>query len=382
MASNTAGKVIKCRAPVCWGPNKGQTIVEIEVDPPKHQEVRVKIAANGVCRSDAHHLDGDSCDVNLKYPLILGHEAAGVVESVGPGVTSVAPGDHVILLYAPQCLPGKECERCASPKTNSCCMDNFNTTSTMRDGTTRFRYNGQTIYHYVGISTFSEYTVARETQVAKVNPKAPLDLICLIGCCLGQGFGGVQHMAGVTPGSSCAIWGLGAIGLATALACKDAGAKRIIAIDTNADKFETAKKFGCNEFVNPKDLDIPVQHYFQNEGGLDYTFECVGGNQMVTLRAAFESLAPWGTCIFSGVTKAHVELSIKPNMFLDGRTIRGSTYGGLKSRTGVQNLVEKYLKGDFPLDTFVTGRYTIDDIPKCFDLLRQGKACRSIIIYK
>ena len=186
MASNTTGKVIKCRAPVCWGPKKGQTIVkvrlhshiklckikeislQIEVDPPRKEEVRVKIAANGVCRSDAHHLDGDSCDVNLKYPLILGHEASGVVESVGPGVTTVVPGDHVILLYAPQCIAGKECERCSNPKTNSCSMDNFNTTSLMRDGTSRFRHNGQTIYHYCGVSGFSEYTVCRETQVAKV----------------------------------------------------------------------------------------------------------------------------------------------------------------------------------------------------------------------
>lgn len=188
MSSTTAGKVITCKAPVCWGPKKGQTVVEViltpsltelkiiwcdhnqvEVDPPKKEEVRVKIAANGVCRSDAHHLDGDSCDVNLKYPCILGHEASGVVESVGPGVTSVSPGDHVVLLYAPQCLPGKECERCRNPKTNACSLDNFNTTSVMRDGTTRFRHNGQTIYHYCGVSTFSEYTVCRETQVAKVN---------------------------------------------------------------------------------------------------------------------------------------------------------------------------------------------------------------------
>jgi S-(hydroxymethyl)glutathione dehydrogenase/alcohol dehydrogenase len=382
MSANTVGKVITCKAPICWGPKKGQTIEEIEVSPPKAGEVRVKIVANGVCRSDAHHLDGDSPDVDLRYPTILGHEGSGIVESVGPGVTSVAAGDHVVMLYLPSCLKGQECERCLNPKTNMCSLDNFNTTYVMRDGTSRFSHKGQTIYHYIGISTFSEYTVARETQVAKVNPKATLDKICLIGCCLAQGFGAAQKMAGVTPGSSCAIFGLGAIGLATALGCRDAGAKRIIAIDTNPDKFEFAKKFGCNEFINPKDLDIPIQKYFQNQGGLDYTFECVGGNQMVTLRAAFESLAPWGTAIFSGVTKANVELSIKPNLFLDGRTIRGSSFGGYKSREGVQKLVEKYLAGDFSLDDFITGRFTVDDVPHCFELLRQGKACRSLIEYK
>ena len=208
-----------------------------------------------------------------------------------------------------------------------------------------------------------------------------MDKVCLIGCCVGTGYGSAMNVAKVTPGSTCAIWGLGAVGLCTALGCQYAKAKRIIAIDVNPEKFAAAAKFGFTEFINPKELDVPIDEYFQKQGGLDYTFECVGGTQMFTLQAAFNSLAPWGTCVLTGVTKAHQELSILPNKFLDGRTMCGATYGSLKSREAVQHLVELYLKGELKFDDLITGRYKIDDIPKCFDLLRQGKACRSLIIY-
>ncbi|XP_046420474.1 alcohol dehydrogenase class-3 [Neodiprion fabricii] len=374
--ADTAGKVIKCKAAVAWSEKQPLSLEEIEVAPPKAHEVRIKISATALCHTDAYTLGG--LDPEGIFPCVLGHEGAGIVESVGPGVTEFQPGDHVIPLYIPQC---GECKFCKSPKTNLC--GKIRTTQgkgVMPDGTSRFTCKGKTLAHFMGCSTFSEYTVVADISLSKVDPKAPLDKVCLLGCGVPTGYGAALNTAKVEPNSTCAIWGLGAVGLAVALGCKAAGASRIIGIDVNKDKFEQAKLFGCTEFVNPKDYDKPIQEVLVEltDGGLDYTFECVGN--VHTMRAALESCHKgWGTSVIVGVAGAGQEISTRPFQLVTGRVWKGTAFGGWKSRDSVPKLVKDYQSKKLLLDEFVTQNLPFDQINEAFDLLHSGKSLRAVL---
>lgn len=332
----------------------------------------LKITATGVCHTDAYTLSGQ--DSEGVFPVILGHEGAGVVESVGEGVTSVAPGDHVIPLYTPQC---RECEYCRNPKTNLCQKIRLTQgKGLMPDNTSRFStQDGKPIFHYMGCSTFSEYTVVCEISVVKINDKAPLDKIGLLGCGISTGYGAIFNTAKVEPGSTVAVWGLGAVGLATIMGAKEAGAKQIVGIDINPEKFNSAKEFGATECVNPKDYpaDKPFQQVLveKYDGGFDYTFECIGN--VGTMRCALEAAHKgWGMSVIIGVAGAGQEISTRPFQLVTGRTWKGTAFGGWKSRDTVPELVEKYLNNKLKVDEFVTHNVKLDEINKAFDLMHDG----------
>lgn len=363
---------------MAWKEKQPLSLEEIEVAPPKAHEVRVKIVAVALCHTDAYTLDG--LDPEGIFPCILGHEGSGIVESVGEGVTEFKPGDHVIPLYIPQC---RECKFCKHPSTNLC--GKIRATQgkgLMPDGTSRFTCKGQTIAHFMGCSTFSEYTVVADISLAKVDPVAPLDKVCLLACGVSTGYGAALNTANVTPGSSCAIWGLGAVGLAVAFGCKQAGAKRIIGIDLNSSKFELAQKFGCTEFVNPKDHNKPIQEVLVEltDGGLDFTFECVGN--VNTMRAALESCHKgWGTSIIVGVAAAGQEISTRPFQLVTGRVWKGTAFGGWKSKDSVPQLVQDYMAKKLILDEFITHTLPFEKINEGFDLLHSGNCLRAVLKY-
>ncbi|XP_070544253.1 alcohol dehydrogenase class-3-like [Ptychodera flava] len=374
--SETAGKVITCKAAVAWEAKQPLKIETVEVGVPQAGEVRIKVLATGVCHTDAYTLDG--FDPEGIFPVILGHEGGGIVESVGEGVTSVKPGDHVVPLYIPQC---RNCKFCDSPKTNLCSKIRATQgKGVMPDGTSRFTCNGKTIYHFMGTSTFSEYTVAAEISVAKVNEKAPLDKVCLLGCGISTGYGAALNTAKVEPGSNVAVWGLGAVGLAVIMGCKVAGASRIIGVDINPGKFEIAKQFGATEFVNPKDFERPVQQVLveMTDGGLDYTFECIGN--IHTMRSALEACHKgWGVSTIIGVAASGQEISTRPFQLVTGRTWKGTAFGGFKSRDGVPKLVDDYMAGTVKVDEFITHNMDLDKVNEAFDLMHAGKSIRSIV---
>nr|XP_022313162.1 alcohol dehydrogenase class-3-like [Crassostrea virginica] len=374
--ADTAGKVISCQAAVAWEAKKPLVLETVEVEPPKAGEVRIKILYTGVCHTDAYLLDG--FDPEGIFPIIMGHEGGGVVESVGEGVTSVQPGDHVIPLYIPQC---KECKFCKSPKTNLC--GKIRATQgkgLMPDGTSRFKCKGKTLFHFMGCSTFSQYTVVAEISITKVNPSAPLDKVCLLGCGISTGYGAALNTAKVEPESTCAIWGLGAVGLAVAMGCRQAGAKRIIGIDINPDKFELGKKFGVTEGVNPKDHSKPIQEVLveMTDGGLDFTFECIGNT--ACMRAALESCHKgWGVSTIIGVAAAGQEISTRPFQLVTGRVWKGTAFGGWKSRDSVPQLVEDYMNKKLLVDEFVSHNLGLDKINEAFDLMHAGKSIRAVV---
>jgi len=376
--SETEGQTITCKAAVAWGAKEKLKLETIEVAPPRKGEVRIKILATGVCHTDAYTLGGH--DPEGLFPVVLGHEGGGVVESVGEGVTSVQPGDHVIPLYTAQC---RDCKFCRNPKTNLCqAVRATQGAGKMPDGTSRFKCNGKELFHFMGCSTFSEYTVCAEISVAKVDPNAPLDKVCLLGCGISTGYGAALNTAKVEPGSNCAIWGVGAVGLAVALGCQKAGAEQIIAVDINPDKEKLAKQFGCTSFVNPKDHKEPIQQVLagMTDGGLDYTFECVGN--VHTMRAALESCHKgWGESIIIGVAAAGQEISTRPFQLVTGRVWRGSAFGGWKSRDSVPKLVDEYMKGELKVDEFVTFTLPLTMINEAFDYMHEGKSIRSVILY-
>ncbi|KAI1298415.1 Alcohol dehydrogenase class-3 [Halotydeus destructor] len=377
---STEGKVITCQAAVTWGANEPFSLEEVQVAPPKDGEVRIKIIATGVCHTDAYTWSGQ--DPEGLFPVILGHEGAGIVESVGEGVTSVVPGDHVVPLYVPQC---RECKFCLSSKTNLCSKIRATQgAGLMPDGTSRFTAKNGTVqlFHFMGCSTFCEYTVVPEISVCKVNPEAAFDKICLLGCGVSTGYGAALNTAKVEAGSNVAIFGLGAVGLAVAVGCKEAGAKRIIGVDINPAKFAVAGKFGVTEFVNPKDHEKPIQEVLagMTDGGLDYTFECIGNVQ--TMRAALEACHKgWGTSIIIGVAGSGQEISTRPFQLVSGRVWKGTAFGGFKSRDSVPMLVEDYLSGKIPLDDFVTHKLSIKEIGQSFDLMHQGKSLRAVLSF-
>ncbi|CAI5465154.1 unnamed protein product, partial [Closterium sp. Yama58-4] len=362
---------------VAWAPNKPLVIEEVEVAPPQAGEVRIRITHTALCHTDAYTLDGH--DPEGLFPCILGHEAAGIVESVGEGVTSVQPGDHVIPCYQAEC---RECKFCKSGKTNLCGKVRPATGRgvMLSDGKPRFTVRGEPIYHFMGTSTFSEYTVVHDVSVAKINPEAPLDKVCLLGCGIPTGLGAVWNAAKVEPGSTVAIFGLGTVGLAVAEGAKAAGASRIIGVDIDPAKFDTAKAFGVTEFVNPKDHSRPIQEVIVEltDGGVDYSFECIGN--VAVMRAALECCHKgWGESVIIGVAAAGQEISTRPFQLVTGRVWRGTAFGGFKSRTDVPQLVDKYLNKEIKVDEYITHNLPLSKISEAFDLLHGGKCLRAVI---
>ena len=371
-------QTLKSRAAVAFKPGEPLQIVEIDVQAPKAKEVLIKILFTSVCHTDAFTLSGD--DPEGIFPAVLGHEGAGVVVSVGDEVTSVKPGDHVIPLYTAEC---KECKFCTSGKTNLCSsVRETQGKGLMPDGTTRFSYNGEPIYHYMGTSTFSEYTVVNEVSLAKINPEAPLDRAALLGCGVTTGIGAVHKTAKVEKDAKAAVFGLGAIGLAVIQGLVQAGAERIIAIDLNPEKWELAKQMGATDFVNPKDFDRPVQEVIveMTDGGVDYSFECIGNVEV--MRSALECCHKgWGESIIIGVAGAGKEISTRPFQLVTGRVWRGSAFGGVKGRSELPGMIEDYMNGNLDLDTFITHRKNFTEINEAFELLHKGESIRTILTY-
>ncbi|MBS4688402.1 S-(hydroxymethyl)glutathione dehydrogenase/class III alcohol dehydrogenase [Aeromonas sobria] len=369
---------IKCKAAIAWGPGQPLSIEEVEVMPPQAGEVRVRIVATGVCHTDAFTLSGE--DPEGVFPCILGHEGGGIVESVGEGVTSVKVGDHVIPLYTPEC---GECKFCKSGKTNLC--QKIRATQgkgLMPDGTTRFSKDGQPIYHYMGTSTFSEYTVLPEISIAKVDPAAPLEEVCLLGCGVTTGIGAVMNTAKVKEGESVAIFGLGGIGLSAVIGARLAKAGRIIAIDINESKFELARKLGATDCINPNDYDKPIQEVIVDltDGGVDFSFECIGNVKV--MRAALECCHKgWGESVIIGVAGAGQEISTRPFQLVTGRVWRGSAFGGVRGRSELPSYVQRYMQGEFRLDDFITHTMPLEQINEAFDLMHEGKSIRTVIHY-
>ncbi|MGR6758981.1 S-(hydroxymethyl)glutathione dehydrogenase/class III alcohol dehydrogenase [Aeromonas veronii] len=369
---------IKCKAAIAWGPGQPLSIEEVEVMPPQAGEVRVRIVATGVCHTDAFTLSGE--DPEGVFPCILGHEGGGIVESVGEGVTSVKVGDHVIPLYTPEC---GECKFCKSGKTNLC--QKIRATQgkgLMPDGTTRFSKDGQPIYHYMGTSTFSEYTVLPEISIAKVDPAAPLEEVCLLGCGVTTGIGAVMNTAKVKEGESVAIFGLGGIGLSAVIGARLARAGRIIAIDINESKFELARKLGATDCINPNDYDKPIQEVIVEltDGGVDFSFECIGNVKV--MRAALECCHKgWGESVIIGVAGAGQEISTRPFQLVTGRVWRGSAFGGVRGRSELPSYVQRYMQGEFRLDDFITHTMGLEQINEAFALMHEGKSIRTVIHY-
>ncbi|KFV03264.1 Alcohol dehydrogenase 1, partial [Tauraco erythrolophus] len=361
--------VIKCKAAVMWEANKPFSIEEVEVAPPKAHEVRIKMVATGICRTDDHAVTGAMV---VRYPIILGHEAAGIVESVGEGVTSVKPGDKVIPLFIPQC---GTCPSCLNTRGNLCSKNDIASASgLMADGTSRFTCKGKAVHNFLGNSTFTEYTVVHETAVARIDPAAPLEKVCLIGCGFSTGYGAAVQTAKVEPGSTCAVFGLGGVGLSVVMGCKVAGASRIIAVDINSDKFAKAKELGATDCVNPRDFKKPIHEVLieMTNHGVDYSFEVIGRTE--TMTAALASCqCNYGVSVIVGIPPAAQKITFDPMVLFTGRTWKGSVYGGWKSRDSILKLVGDYTKKRFVLDPLRTHTLPFTKINEGFDLLRTGK---------
>lgn len=368
--------IIKSKAAVAWAVNQPLSIEEIDVMPPQKGEVRVRIIATGVCHTDAFTLSGD--DPEGLFPAILGHEGGGIVESIGEGVTSVQVGDHVIPLYTPEC---GDCKFCKSGKTNLCQkIRETQGKGLMPDGTSRFYKDGKPIFHYMGCSTFSEYTVLPEISLAKVNPEAPLEEICLLGCGVTTGMGAVMNTAKVEEGATVAIFGMGGIGLSAVIGAVMAKASRIIVIDINENKFDLARKLGATDFINPKNYKEPIQDVIVEltDGGVDYSFECIGNVNV--MRSALECCHKgWGESVVIGVAGAGQEISTRPFQLVTGRVWRGSAFGGVKGRSELPDYVERYLQGEFKLTDFITHTMGLENINDAFELMHEGKSIRTVI---
>ena len=367
---------MKTRAAVAWEAGKPLEIMEINLEGPHDGEVLIRNVATGVCHTDAYTLSGS--DPEGIFPSILGHEGGSVVEEIGSGVSSVSVGDHVIPLYTPEC---KKCKFCTSGKTNLC--QSIRATQgqgLMPDGTSRFSSEGKTVFHYMGTSTFSEYTVIPEIALAKINSEAPLEKVCLLGCGITTGIGAVINTAKVEAGSVVAIFGLGGVGLGAIQGAVMAGASRIVAIDVNKEKEEFARSLGATDFINPKDHDSLIQEVVVDltDGGVDYSFECVGNVDL--MRSALECCHKgWGESVIIGVAGAGQEISTRPFQLVTGRVWKGSAFGGVKGRSQLPGYVEKYLKGELKVDEFITYTMPLEEINQAFDLMHEGKSIRSVI---
>ncbi|MCO5164469.1 MAG: S-(hydroxymethyl)glutathione dehydrogenase/class III alcohol dehydrogenase [Mesorhizobium sp.] len=375
---------MKTRAAVAVAAGKPLEIMEVDLEGPREGEVLVEIKATGICHTDEFTLSG--ADPEGLFPAILGHEGAGVVVDVGKGVTSVRKGDHVIPLYTPEC---RSCPSCLSRKTNLCtAIRSTQGQGLMPDGTSRFSIGKDRIFHYMGCSTFSNFTVLPEIALAKVNPAAPFDTICYIGCGVTTGIGAVINTAKVTIGSTAAVFGLGGIGLNVIQGLKLAGADMIIGVDINNDKKAWGEKFGMTHFVNPAEIGGDVVPYIVNLtkrgadqiGGADYTFDCTGNVKV--MRQALECAhRGWGESIVIGVAGAGQEISTRPFQLVTGRVWKGTAFGGARGRTDVPKIVDWYIDGKIQIDPMITHRLTLDEINKGFDLMHAGESIRSVVVY-
>jgi len=378
MPADTVGQTITCKAAVAWEAGKDLTIEDIEVAPPKAHEVRIEIYYTGVCHTDAYTLSGQ--DPEGAFPIVLGHEGAGIVESVGEGVTSVKPGDHVVALYTPEC---KECKFCKSGKTNLC--GKIRATQgkgVMPDGTSRFKCKGKDLLHFMGTSTFSQYTVVADISVVAITDKAPMDRTCLLGCGITTGYGAATVTANVEKGSTVAVFGAGCVGLSVVQGAVVKGAGKIIVVDVNDAKEEWGKKFGATDFVNPSKLGenqtIQDKLIEMTDGGCDYTFDCTGNVNV--MRAALEACHKgWGQSIVIGVAAAGKEISTRPFQLVTGRVWRGCAFGGIKGRTQLPDLVKDYMDGKLKVDEFITHRQKLDGINQAFADMKAGDCIRCVV---
>jgi S-(hydroxymethyl)glutathione dehydrogenase/alcohol dehydrogenase len=368
---------MKTKAAIAYAAGKPLSIETVDLQGPQAGEVLIEIKATGICHTDAFTLSGK--DPEGAFPAILGHEGAGIVREIGAGVTSVKVGDHVIPLYTPEC---RECDYCLHPKTNLC--QKIRPTQgkgLMPDGTSRFSIHGKPILHYMGCSTFSNFTVLPEIAVAKIRPDAPFDKACYIGCGVTTGVGAVVFDAKVEPGSNVVVFGLGGIGLNVIQGARMVGANRIIGIDINPGRNEIAKKFGMTHFINPAETSNLVEAIMDlTNGGADYSFECIG--KTATMRQALECCHKgWGESIIIGVAGAGEEISTRPFQLVTGRVWRGSAFGGARGRTDVPKIVDWYMDGKIDIDSLITHTMPLEDINKGFDLMHKGESIRSVVIY-
>jgi len=367
---------MKTKAAVAFEAGKPLEICEVDLEGPKAGEVLVELKATGVCHTDAFTLSGD--DPEGAFPAILGHEGAGVVVEVGAGVTSLKPGDHVIPLYTAEC---RECDYCLHPKTNLCqAVRSTQGQGVMPDGTSRFSLDGKPILHYMGCSTFSNYTVLPEISLAKVREDAPFETICYIGCGVTTGVGAVVFQAKVEIGSTVAVFGLGGIGLNVIQGAKLAGASRIIGIDLNPAREALGKQFGMTDFINPNDVENVVDHIVQMTGGVDYSFECIGNVNV--MRQALECCHKgWGESYIIGVAGAGQEISTRPFQLVTGRSWKGTAFGGARGRTDVPKIVDWYMEGKIHIDEMITHTMPLNEINTAFDLMHEGKSIRSVVTF-
>jgi S-(hydroxymethyl)glutathione dehydrogenase/alcohol dehydrogenase len=370
---------METRAAVAYKAGEPLKIETVQLDGPREGEVLVEIKATGICHTDEFTLSG--ADPEGLFPAILGHEGAGIVRDVGPGVKSVKPGDHVIPLYTPEC---RECEYCLHPKTNLCqAVRATQGQGLMPDGTSRFSLGGERLYHYMGCSTFSNFSVMPEIAVAKIREDAPFDKVCYIGCGVTTGIGAVIFEAKVEIGSKVVVFGLGGIGLNVIQGARLAGADMIVGVDLNEGKKALAEKFGMTHFVNPKDMQPnEVAPYLVNltGGGADYSFECIGN--VTTMRQALECAHKgWGESVIIGVAGAGQEISTRPFQLVTGRVWRGTAFGGARGRTDVPRIVEWYMDGKINIDDLITHTMPLERINEAFDLMHEGKSIRSVVIY-
>jgi len=368
---------METRAAVAFEAGKPLSIETVTLDGPKDGEVLVEIKATGICHTDAFTLSGE--DPEGAFPAILGHEGAGFVVEVGQGVKSLEVGDHVIPLYTPEC---RECDYCLHPRTNLCqSIRETQGKGVMPDGSSRFSLNGEPLLHYMGCSTFSNYTVLPEIALAKIRKDAPFDKVCYIGCGVTTGIGAVVYTAKVEPGSTVAVFGLGGIGLNVLQGARLAGADRIIGIDTNPAKKPLAEKFGMTDFINPEEIDDVTAAIVElTKGGVDYSFECIGN--VNTMRQALECCHKgWGQSIIIGVAGAGQEISTRPFQLVTGRVWRGTAFGGARGRTDVPQIVDWYMDGKINIDDLITHTMPLDDINNAFDLMHEGKSIRSVVLY-
>jgi S-(hydroxymethyl)glutathione dehydrogenase/alcohol dehydrogenase len=366
---------MRVKAAVAREAAKPLEIEQIDLEGPKEGEVLVRLAATGVCHTDAYTLSGR--DPEGLFPAVLGHEGAGVVEEVGPGVSSVRPGDHVIPLYTPEC---RQCRYCLSGKTNLCItLRATQGRGLMPDGTSRLSKDGVLIHHYMGTSTFAECTVLPEIALAKIREDAPLDKVCLLGCGITTGIGAVLNTAKVEPGATVAVFGLGGVGLSVIQGAVMAGAERIIAVDLNPGKFELAGQLGATDFVNPAEVDDLVGHIVElTDGGVDYSFECVGNVDLMG-RALACTARGWGQSIVIGVAGSGEEIHARPFLLVTGRSWRGSAFGGVRGRTELPRYVDRYMAGRIKIDEMVSATLPLEEINRAFDLMHDGQVIRSVI---
>ncbi|PLN82633.1 chaperonin 10-like protein [Aspergillus taichungensis] len=378
--ASTAGKTITCKAAIAWSPGEDLSVEDVQVAPPRAHEVRIKILHTGVCHTDAYTLSGK--DPEGAFPVILGHEGAGIVESVGEGVTSVSVGDTVVALYTPEC---QTCKFCLSGKTNLC--GSIRTTQgrgVMPDGTSRFRARGRDILHFMGTSTFAEYTVVADISVVAVTPKCPTDRACLLGCGITTGYGAATVVADIRKGSNVAVFGAGCVGLSIVQGAVRNGAGRIIVVDINKDKEEWARRFGATHFLDPvrvvaeSKMSIQDKLVEMTDGGCDVTFDCTGN--VGVMRAALEACHKgWGESIVIGVAAAGQEISTRPFQLVTGRVWRGCAFGGVKGRSQLPDLVNDYLKGDLKVDEFITHREKLANINAAFAHMKKGDCIRCVV---